>query len=108
MKVLPEPITTQVIHFTGKEFQFGVFQLNTLDLDNTEGASVKNILWLTDRMKLFENCKYVQGKGVFEGYNPLVFKYLMGLYANGANTTENTATATTQNQSTQDQSISAP
>ena len=84
VKQLPEPITTQVVHFTGKSFQFGIFQLNTLDLDNTEPDSVKNILWLTERMNLFETCKYVEGKNVFEGYNPEVFKLFMGLYANGA------------------------
>jgi len=85
VKELPEPITTQGVHFTGKEFQFSVFQLNTLDLENVEESSLKNILWLTEKMNIFDNCRNDLGKEILEGYNPEVFKILMGFYATGSN-----------------------
>jgi len=56
--------------------------LNTLDLDRAAG-SVKNVAWLTERLSLFEKCgyDYRQGRSVFEGYNPEVFRLLFGIYS---------------------------
>jgi len=85
VKELPAPITTQSVHLTGKEFQFSVFQLNTLDLENTDHGSVKNNLWLTDKINIFEECKFDSARGILNGYNPEVFKMLMGMYAVGVN-----------------------
>ncbi|CAG7786452.1 unnamed protein product [Allacma fusca] len=82
--ILPEPITTQTVHSTGQDFQFSIFQLNNVDVEEETSSAVKNIFWLTPKLKLFSTCKYEQGKEVFEGYNPEVFKILMGFYLNSS------------------------
>lgn len=82
--VLPEPVTTQVIHLTGKEFQFSVFQLNTLDLEGTSSTSVKNNVWVTDKMHLCVNVKNNYGQEIFEGYNPEVLKLVTSMYLSEA------------------------
>lgn len=77
---LPEPITTQVIHLTGKEFQFSVFQLNTLNLEDSTTTGVKNHVWITDKMDLFTEVSNYYGKEIFEGYNPEIFKIVSAMY----------------------------
>lgn len=77
---LPEPVTTQVIHLTGKEFQFSVFQLNTLNLEDTTPTSVKNSVWITDKLNLFTECRNYYGKEIFEGYNPDILKIVAAMY----------------------------
>ena len=81
--VLPEPVLTQSVHVTGQEFQFSVFQLNNANLEEEDSKSIKNIVWLTPKMKLFTKCEYELGKEIFEGYNPEVFKNFLGLYRSG-------------------------
>jgi large subunit ribosomal protein L37 len=82
--ILPQPITMQTVHSTGQDLQFSIFQLNNVDLEENSGSSVKNVCWLTPKLKLFSACEYEQGKEKFEGYNPEVFKILMGLYLNNS------------------------
>jgi len=77
---VPSPVTSQIIHLTGKEVQFAVFQLNTLDLEESSSSKVKNIIWLTDKINLFENADNRLGLEILEGYNPEVFKTFAGLY----------------------------
>jgi len=78
---LPEPVTSQVVHLTGKEFQFAVFQLNTTDFDDNSSSKVKNIVWLTDKISLFSHIENKLGSELFEGYNPEAFTILKGLYS---------------------------
>jgi acetamidase/formamidase len=77
---LPQPVTSQVVHLTGKEFQFAVFQLNNLDLEDALNSKVKNVVWLTDKVNLFSKIENQLGLEVFEGYNPEVFRTFAGMY----------------------------
>ncbi|CAL8135375.1 unnamed protein product [Orchesella dallaii] len=79
-KILPEPITTQMIHMTGKEFQFCVLQLNTLDLDDGTPTSIKNNVWITEKLDLYSEIRNDYGKEIFEGYNPEILKLVAGMY----------------------------
>ncbi|XP_049782096.1 39S ribosomal protein L37, mitochondrial [Schistocerca cancellata] len=78
VKNLPEPVTIQCIQTDGRWFHFLVFQLNTLNLNGKDG--VKNIMWNIPRIQLFNSCTYIKGKPTLEGYNPEVFKRLLGFY----------------------------
>jgi len=81
VKELSEPITMQCVQTDGRLFHFAVFQLNTLDLDGTEG--VKTIFWMLPRIPLFSSCKYEDGIPSLKDYNDEVFKRLLAFYANG-------------------------
>ncbi|XP_021942029.1 39S ribosomal protein L37, mitochondrial isoform X2 [Zootermopsis nevadensis] len=81
VKDLPEPITVQCVQTDGRLFHFAVFQLNTLDLDGTEGK--KNIFWMLPRIPLFTSCMYVKGRPLLEGYNSEVFSRLLAFCSNG-------------------------
>ncbi|KAJ4435100.1 hypothetical protein ANN_23675, partial [Periplaneta americana] len=81
VKDLPEPVTVQCVQTDGRLFHFAVLQLNTLDLDGTEGK--KNIFWTLPRISLFESCMYVKGKPSLEGYNAEVFNRLLAFYSSG-------------------------
>lgn len=75
---LPEPITVPCVQSDGQNFHFTVFQLNTLDLNGTEGD--KNFCWSLPSMKLYEWSEYKDGIPTLEGYNPEVFKTLKAFY----------------------------
>ncbi|EFA07281.1 large ribosomal subunit protein mL37 [Tribolium castaneum] len=79
VKILPKPVTVQCVHTNGHLFHFGVFQLNTLDL---EDSGVKNVWYQTNRIPLFESCGYKVGKPVLEGYNREVMHILTSFYNN--------------------------
>lgn len=81
VKELPDPITIQCIQTDGRLFHFAVLQLNTLDLDGTEG--IKNIFWMLPRMPLFSSCTYDNGIPSLKDYNDEVFKRLLAFYSNG-------------------------
>jgi large subunit ribosomal protein L37 len=81
VKNLPEPITIQCVQTDGRLFHFAVLQLNTLDLDSTEGK--KNVFWMLPRIPLFTSCTYVRGRPLLEGYNSEVFSRLLAFYSNG-------------------------
>ncbi|XP_066262593.1 large ribosomal subunit protein mL37 [Euwallacea similis] len=79
VKKLPSPVTLQIVQTSGRQFQFGVFQLNTLDLDSSK---MRNIWYQTPTMTLFDRCAYVLGKPVLEGYNRTVMNHLASFYSN--------------------------
>uniref|UniRef100_W8CD51 Large ribosomal subunit protein mL37 n=1 Tax=Ceratitis capitata TaxID=7213 RepID=W8CD51_CERCA len=74
------PIVVQSIQTDGRTFHFGVFQLNTLRLDDSEG--VKNYWFNTCNQDLFHTCQYVTGKPVLEDFNRDVLRYLYAFYCN--------------------------
>ncbi|XP_043278339.1 39S ribosomal protein L37, mitochondrial [Venturia canescens] len=77
---LPEPVTIQCIQSNGKWFEFSVFQLNTLDIDNDRGT--RNIWWSSPRLELYEIAGYVSGRPTLEKYNPEVFQKFLAFYKN--------------------------
>lgn len=76
---LPTPVTVQLVQTDGRLFQFGIFQLNTLNL---EKEGVKNVWFKTANIPLFEKCCYEAGRPVLEGYNSDVIKHLFAFYNN--------------------------
>lgn len=77
---LPKPIVVQSIQTDGKTFHFGVFQLNTLQLDGSDGT--KNYWFHMPNVDLFSECEYKLGRPVLEGYNKDCFRYLKAFYSN--------------------------
>lgn len=69
----------QLVQTDGRLFQFGVFQLNTLDLENDV---VKNVWFKTENIPLFSRCCYDAGKPILQGYNSDVIKHLFAFYNN--------------------------
>lgn len=80
VKHLPEPIIVQCIESNGKQFHFSVFQLNTLDINKTEG--IRNFWWSSPILQLYEEACYKTGKPILTGYNPEVVKKLFAFYKN--------------------------
>lgn len=83
---LDEPVTVQVVHLNRQRYHFGVFQLNTLNLNpsTSDGApTTRNLFWTQPWEMLFDSCKFKVGKPVLEGYNPKVFSLLRGLHVQG-------------------------
>ncbi|KAG8041702.1 hypothetical protein G9C98_007006 [Cotesia typhae] len=80
VKELPEPITIQCVQSNSQAFHFSVFQLNTLNINGTEGP--KNFWWSMPEINLFDTAAYVEGRPVLEGYNPEVFKRILAFYTN--------------------------
>ncbi|XP_054733072.1 39S ribosomal protein L37, mitochondrial [Anastrepha obliqua] len=79
-KNISRPIVVQSIQTDGRTFHFGVFQLNTLRLDNLEGP--KNYWFHQNNEDLFQLCEYGSGKPTLEGYNKDVFRYICAFYSN--------------------------
>lgn len=80
MKQLPEPITLQCVQIDGNKFYFGVYQLNTLELDGTDG--LKN-LWFSVPMKEFyESCDYQEARPHLVNYNGDVLRHAIAFYNN--------------------------
>ena len=76
---LPEPVTVHHISMDGRQFHFSVYQLNTLDLESSEGK--KNIFWHEDVLtKLYDVCEYVSARPTLEGYNSDVFAKFSAMY----------------------------
>ena len=76
---LPKPVTVNVISTDGRKFHFGIFQLNTLDLNGTDG--IKNVFWHQPELdELYEFCGYEKAVPTLRGYNPEAFDKLMTLY----------------------------
>ncbi|GLG98270.1 Uncharacterized protein GBIM_04853 [Gryllus bimaculatus] len=74
-KELPFPVSIQCIQTDGRLFDFSIFQLNTLDLNGSEG--MKNMFWVLPRLELFSLCAYDEGRPTLQGYNPEVLKNFM-------------------------------
>lgn len=77
---LPEPVTVQCIQSDGRLFHFSIFQLNTLDLNGSDGE--KNIWWSSPRIELYQKAGYEKGIPVVHNYNPEVFKRIFAFYSN--------------------------
>lgn len=81
VKKLPEPVTVQSIQTDGKYYHFFLFQLNSLDANDT---SVKNFWYTLPSLVLYEKAQYDNGRPVVEGYNPEVFRRIVAFYRNGS------------------------
>lgn len=79
-KILKSPIVVQVVHLDSKRIQFGVYQLNTLDLNGTN--NVKNYWFSQPPMNLYENCRYDDGRPSLTSYNFDVFRMMNVFYNN--------------------------
>lgn len=77
---MPQPITVQTVQVNNNEFQFGVFQLNTLNLNGTDGT--KNIWFALDPIKLYDECAYLVSRPRLNGYNPEVLRLSYAFYKN--------------------------
>ncbi|XP_067616126.1 large ribosomal subunit protein mL37 isoform X1 [Eurosta solidaginis] len=77
---LPKPIVVQSIQTDGRTFHFGVFQLNSLQIDHSE--SPRNYWFHKPNEDLFETCKYSSGRPSLVGLNKNVFRYICAFYKN--------------------------
>lgn len=75
---LEKPIIVQSIQLNGQSMQFGVFQLNTLNLNGVDGT--KNVWFNGPTLQLYSECLYKLGRPILAGYNPDVFRYIYGFY----------------------------
>ncbi|XP_076629516.1 mitochondrial ribosomal protein L37 [Colletes latitarsis] len=80
VKQLSEPVVIQCVQSDGQNFHFSVYQLNTLNIDGTDG--VKNFWWSAPTIKLYEKAQYENGRACLEGYNDEVFKRFLAFYKN--------------------------
>ncbi|XP_066508300.1 large ribosomal subunit protein mL37-like [Hoplias malabaricus] len=88
--VLEKPIVVQSVATNGHLFQFVVFQLNTMSLE--EDIGVKNLAWVDADQPLYDFArvqplikkKVVQIPAGLSGYQPETFKKFLALYLNGA------------------------
>lgn len=80
VKTLDNPIVVQVVQLESENVQFGIFQLNTLDLTGTEGK--KNYWCSKPVMQLYEKCYYNDGRPTMLSYNFDVFKMMNMFYGN--------------------------
>ncbi|CAG9772137.1 unnamed protein product [Ceutorhynchus assimilis] len=74
------PMVTQTVLTNGKDFQFYIYQLNTILLHskNTTENPKRNICWASDEYKLYEGIQ----EGKLIGFNEEVLKNLVKLYSN--------------------------
>lgn len=79
VKELERPITVQVVQLDSKRIQFGIFQLNTLDLDSQDG--VKNYWCRKPAMQLYDDCYYNNGRPALSSYNFDVFRLMNVFYS---------------------------
>ena len=72
-------VAVNFIHTDGCNFHFSAYQLNTLNLEDSNG--IKNIFWHEEDMsRLFDVCDYVKAVPVLSGYNPEVFSKFAAMY----------------------------
>ncbi|XP_075147365.1 mitochondrial ribosomal protein L37 [Haematobia irritans] len=77
-KELPKPIVVQSIQTDGHIFHFGIFQLNTLELDGKSNLS--NYWFEEENMHLYSHCEFRNGQPTLEGYNRNVFRHFYAFY----------------------------
>lgn len=75
---LQKPIVVQCVQTDGREFHFGVFQLNTLNLNSSN--TTKNYWFHRDSIELFNDCSYKCGRPHLDGYNAEPFRILNAFY----------------------------
>ncbi|XP_029474351.1 39S ribosomal protein L37, mitochondrial [Rhinatrema bivittatum] len=89
-KILEHPVVVQSVGTDGMLFQFLVFQLNTTDLDSSDG--VKNLIWMDSDQLLYENAQCIPKirkrevvvPAGLSGYRPETFRKFLALYLHGA------------------------
>lgn len=79
VKELDKPIVVQVVQIDSKRIQFGVFQLNTLDLNNEKG--MMNYWFRKPEMYLYDDCYYHYGRPALMSYNFDVFRLMNVFYS---------------------------
>lgn len=79
VKELEKPIVIQVVQLNSRRIQFGIFQLNTLDMNGTEGT--KNFWFRKPTMDLYEDCYYNEGRPALTSYNFDVFRLMNVFYS---------------------------
>ncbi|CAK1550550.1 unnamed protein product [Leptosia nina] len=77
-KDLPEPVYVNCIQTDGQRFHFGIFELNTLNVEGTEGP--KNVWYCKNDLKLYDSSRYLSGIPVLENYNPQIYGYINAFY----------------------------
>ncbi|KAG6449976.1 39S ribosomal protein L37, mitochondrial [Manduca sexta] len=77
-KDLPEPVYINCIQTDAQNYHFGVLELNTLDVDGTEGT--KNVWYCKNNLKLYDSSRYFSGMPVLENYNNKVYGYINAFY----------------------------
>lgn len=80
VKDLKRPITVQVVQLESQRVQFGIFQLNTLDLDGTSG--LKNFWFRNPITNLYDDCFYNDGRPALTAYNFDVLRLMSVFYGN--------------------------
>lgn len=78
VKDLPEPIYINCIQTDGQKYHFGVLELNTLNVDGSEGT--KNVWYSKNNLQLYGSSRYFSGMPVLENYNNKVYGYINALY----------------------------
>lgn len=73
-----EPIVVQVVQFDNNRIQFGVFQLNTMNLNDSKG--LKNFWFSKKPMQLYEDCCYNNGRPALLSYNGNILRLLIAFY----------------------------
>ncbi|KAL1375215.1 hypothetical protein pipiens_017626 [Culex pipiens pipiens] len=83
VKLLPRPITVQAVQTDSKWFHFGIYQLNTLDLEadgDGQNQPARNLWFRKPRMDLYGECGYLVGKPALHEYNREVLRHLAVFY----------------------------
>jgi len=79
--VLPKPVTAQCVQCCGGNFEFVVFQLNTIDFKDDSG--VKNIVFADSGNKLFSTHDHWKPYEKLTDYDPEVLRKYVALLSNG-------------------------
>ncbi|XP_031620304.1 39S ribosomal protein L37, mitochondrial [Contarinia nasturtii] len=77
---LPSPITVQCVQVHINQFYFGVYQLNTLNLNADNDK--KNYWFKTSPKLLYTNCEYNESRPVLKNYNDDVLRHTLAFYQN--------------------------
>lgn len=73
-------MVVQSIQTDGKSFYFGVYQLNSLDL--TDSNKQLNVWYQTQPIDLYGECGYKDGRPILLEYNNQALKHLIAFYNN--------------------------
>ena len=77
---LPKPITVQCVQVHVNRFYFGVYQLNTLNLQGD--SSTKNYWFKVPPKLLYTKCEYEESRPVLKNYNNDVLRHTLAFYQN--------------------------
>lgn len=77
MKDLSSPVVVQAIQCCANSFDFVVFQLNSLNLDDDEG--VKNFVWVESGKKFFKFFDHWDEMREVAEFDPKIFRKFLTL-----------------------------